>query len=234
MNTAVLIAASGAAAAAREADERLLEKLLSQDAVSESRAVLLAPENSAEARALVRLLERGVLREAGGGRYWIDPLAPRVGGGLKRRRAAVLLAASVLVFAGFLFLLAGRDRHASAGPGVTLVHAAGYVAERGPEGWLLRPSAAAAPSRAPVQIEVALVAGDVPRKGRRVRIDDRRLRRSVETVAGGSSGAGRLLIWREAVGDDGFVEYRQLAYADGGEPAFELDRLIRGNVLAVR
>ena len=131
MSTVTIIAAS-AAAAQREAEDRLTGRLLAQNANAEDRAVPLSPDRAPEARALVRLLERGVVREAGDGRYWIDAAALR-GDGRKKAITSMALLAAVLVSLGaLLMVLASRERQDGAatawrsdplsGAGVALIH----------------------------------------------------------------------------------------------------------------
>jgi hypothetical protein len=124
----------------------------------------------------------------------------------------------------------GQTLPAVAGHGLRL-HA-GYTADPQPDGWLVRRAGESA-SRDPVQIEIFIRPGALPEEGDEVRLGERRLRRAVETVEGGSSGEGRLLTWREPLAAGVFAEYAQLRYADGGAPRFELDTLIRGGALAV-
>ena len=69
----------------------------------------LAPEDGTEARALVRLLDRGVVREAGAGRYWIDQGAMQAGSSRTQRVVLAAAAAAALLLAGILLLARARD-----------------------------------------------------------------------------------------------------------------------------
>jgi hypothetical protein len=176
-----MIAAS-AAAAAREAEERLAGKLLSLNAVSLERAVVFAPEDADEARALVRLLDRGVAHGAGEGRYWLDQAAMNAGFGGRRGLALALLVASALVLVAVgLVLLArdGRETRWRVDPlsprGIALIHSGG----RGVE-WEIRCRAAPA--------DLMIVTTARPRRATAIelRIDDQSAPLRVEAEDGGA------------------------------------------------
>jgi hypothetical protein len=119
MSTAAIIAAN-AAAAARQAEDRVTNHLLGRNAVSPERATLYAPDGAPEARALVSLLDRGAVREAGEGRYWLDRDAlnnPLRG---QKRLLLVSVIAALLVLMGALLLLLARDRRDDEGRGWTV------------------------------------------------------------------------------------------------------------------
>ena len=109
MGTGVIIAAN-VAARQREAEERLTGKLLARDAVSAERATVVAPEGAEEARALVRLLDGGVVREAGGGRFWIDRSAIESGFGGNAKVALLTVALALLVVMAVLVLVLTREQ----------------------------------------------------------------------------------------------------------------------------
>ena len=67
--TGALIAAG---AAARKAQERILERLRAVDATHPSRAVALDGVAGIQARMLARYVEAGVVRQAGEHRYFVD------------------------------------------------------------------------------------------------------------------------------------------------------------------
>ena len=114
--------------------------------------------------------------------------------------------------------------------GHRLIRPSAYLTEAAPRGWTIR--APGAPNRRePVEIEVELRPGSAPAGGAHVAVAGRRLTRTLHRVEGGSGGEGRLLVYREPLGA-WFAEYRQLRQADGVEPRFELDGLIRSGALA--
>lgn len=115
--------------------------------------------------------------------------------------------------------------------GARLWLARGYQSTPTARGWTVSRAESAA-TRDPVRIDVVLTGEAAP--GAPERVGDRRLERSVENLGPAGSGGDELqLTWSEAPGAFG-VSYRQVRQQDGlGEPAFELDALIRGNGLYV-
>ncbi|CAM3940033.1 Tsi3 family protein [Corallococcus exiguus] len=107
-----------------------------------------------------------------------------------------------------------------------------YKAETREHGWLITPASGAHATRDPIQLTVDIVAGPAPDDGSTERVGSRRLRRSVETSEGGSSGEAVTLTYVEALGPS-YVRYRQGRFADGLAPSFELDELIRRQGLSV-
>ncbi|NOJ95486.1 hypothetical protein HMI51_21430 [Corallococcus coralloides] len=107
-----------------------------------------------------------------------------------------------------------------------------YKATTREHGWLVIPASGAHETREPIQIAVDIVAGPTPDDGVTERVGARRLRRSVETSEGGSSGEAVTLTYVEALGAS-YVRYRQVRFADGLAPHFELDELIRRQGLSV-
>ena len=118
MSTAAIIAAN-AAAAARAAEDRVTSHLLGHNAVSAERATVYAPDGAPEARALVSLLDRGAVRAAGEGRYWLDREALNSSFSGRKGLALVSVIAVLLVLAGALLLDRGRDPPDDAGRGWT-------------------------------------------------------------------------------------------------------------------
>ncbi|NNB96206.1 hypothetical protein HJC10_18955 [Corallococcus exiguus] len=110
--------------------------------------------------------------------------------------------------------------------------AAHYEAKTRDQGWLVTPSSGAQETREPIQIAVDIVAGPAPDDGATEHVGARRLRRLVETSGGGSSGEAVTLTYVEALGPD-YVRYRQVRFADGLAPRFELDELIRRQGISV-
>ncbi|RKI35454.1 hypothetical protein D7Y27_31730 [Corallococcus sp. AB004] len=108
-----------------------------------------------------------------------------------------------------------------------------YKAETREHGWLVTPASGARETRDPIQIAVDIVAGPAPDAGSTERVGARRLRRLVETSEGGSSGEAVTLTYVEALGPAASVRYRQMRFADGLAPSFELDELIRRQGLSV-
>ncbi|NRD66225.1 hypothetical protein HRD49_31160 [Corallococcus exiguus] len=117
--------------------------------------------------------------------------------------------------------------------GYELSLASHYEAKKRKHGWLVTPASGAHETREPIQIDVDIIAGQEPEDGSTGRVGTRRLRRSVETVEGGSSSEDVPLTYVEALGPAAYVRYRQVSFAYGLAPSFELDELIRRQGLSV-
>lgn len=243
MSTVTIIAAS-AAAAQREAEDRVTGRLLAQEAVSESRAVPLSPDRAPEARALVRLLERGVVREAGEGRYWLDAVALRGGVGKNKAVTSLLILAAMLVGLGVLLVvLSSQERREDAaaawrsdplsGAGVALIH----QGRRGVE-WEIRCRAA------PADLMVVTTARPRNEAAMDLRVDDRSFPLQVDPE---DAGAGVFAFgpvtpaFLGAVEDGGAIEVRygertrslgQLTPAQGGAFADGCRQLQQGRAPA--
>jgi hypothetical protein len=107
-----------------------------------------------------------------------------------------------------------------------------YDAEVRERGWTVTPVTGAKGTRDPIRIDVDVIAGPAPDEGTSVHVGNRRLRRSVETTEGGSSGEAVTLTYVEDSGPDS-IRYQQMHFADGMAPHFELDELIRRQALLV-
>ncbi|WP_404362408.1 Tsi3 family protein [Corallococcus coralloides] len=107
-----------------------------------------------------------------------------------------------------------------------------YEAKTRERGWVLTQASGAQETREPLQIAVDIIAGPAPDDGATVRVGERRLRRSVETSEGGSSGDAVTLTYVEVLEPDS-VRYQQVRFSDGPTPRFELDDLIRHQGLLV-
>jgi hypothetical protein len=77
------------------AERRLIQRLLAADAVRADSAHALDHLRAIEQRRLRRLISAGVVREAGGGRYYLDP--PALAARMASRRVRVMIAMFVVV-----------------------------------------------------------------------------------------------------------------------------------------
>ena len=95
--------ATGAAAAIARARRDVQHHFFSQDAVRPDRAVAFEPSRMIEQRQFDRMLDRGIIREAKPGCYWIDVVAYDVD--LTNRHHRVKIALLAVIFALLIVLL---------------------------------------------------------------------------------------------------------------------------------
>jgi ferric-dicitrate binding protein FerR (iron transport regulator) len=93
---ATSVGAAAAAAAAR-AQREMREHFEKQNAFDPEHAVAYEPTDRIHERQRDLLIGRGILRETGDGRYWIDREATRLDE--ERRRAAAILVVKIVVIA---------------------------------------------------------------------------------------------------------------------------------------
>jgi hypothetical protein len=86
-NTTAIVAAAAAAA-----QRRVIEQLRGKGATSHGGAAEFVPAQRGDERWLDRLLDRGVIVEAGAGRYWVNERTLRSRVSTKRVLAVVMLA----------------------------------------------------------------------------------------------------------------------------------------------
>ena len=79
------------------ARHRLIDRFVEADAVRPDAAIAYEPDRSLDRRALERLLDRGVIRAAGDGRYYLDLRAYHAFHAALLKRAGALTAASLAV-----------------------------------------------------------------------------------------------------------------------------------------
>lgn len=82
--------ASGAAAALARARRDIQHEFFSRDAVRADRAIAFDPSRHIQRRVFERWQRAGVIREEGGGRYWLDVIAYDID--QRRRYARIRLA----------------------------------------------------------------------------------------------------------------------------------------------
>jgi hypothetical protein len=100
--------ATGAAAAIARARRDVQHQFFSQDAVRPDRAITFDPSRMIEQRQFERMLDRGIIREAAPGRYWLDVVAYDVDLTDRHRRVKTALLAVIVVLIVVLLLpLAG-------------------------------------------------------------------------------------------------------------------------------
>lgn len=90
--------ATAAAAVIARARREIQHHFFSQDAVRPDRAIAFEPSRNVERRQFDRMQRRGIIHEAGPGRYWLDVVAYDID--LRRRHASVK--AALLVMIAFL------------------------------------------------------------------------------------------------------------------------------------
>ena len=95
--------ATGAAAAIARARRDVQHHFFSQDAVRPDRAVAFEPSRMIERRQFERMLDRGIIREAKPGSYWLDVVAYDVD--LTNRHLRVKIALLVVIVALLIVLL---------------------------------------------------------------------------------------------------------------------------------
>lgn len=83
--------ATAAAAIIAKARRRILDHLMGANAVSADAAVSFEPGTAVQARQLQRMLNAGVVRETGSGKYWVDIPVYRDWADARRRRILVLM-----------------------------------------------------------------------------------------------------------------------------------------------
>lgn len=92
------------AAAAMAADRRLVEQLQHRRAVSPESAQPVEARPGLERRRLAGLVRRGIVLEAGNGRFFLDQAAwAEYQAGMRRMLVWVLVLAAVILAAVFLF-----------------------------------------------------------------------------------------------------------------------------------
>ncbi|HEY8207791.1 MAG TPA: Tsi3 family protein [Myxococcaceae bacterium] len=118
--------------------------------------------------------------------------------------------------------------------GYALQLAPSYAAQVRGNGWTVAPASGGNNRREPVEISVDVITAPAPEAGRLENVGARRLRRTEETSAGGSSGEAVTVTYLEDLGPV-HIRYQQVRYVDGSAPRFELDELIRrGGLLVAR
>jgi|SRR5690242_20482934 hypothetical protein len=93
--------ATAAAALVARARREIQHHFFSNDAVRPDRAVPFEPENHIERRQFERMVGRGIIREEGPGKYWLDVVAYDVDLRARHRRVKVAL----LVVIGVLIIV---------------------------------------------------------------------------------------------------------------------------------
>jgi hypothetical protein len=89
--------ATGAAAAIAKARRDIQHHFFSHDAVRPDRAVAFEADRMIEERQFERMRSRGIIREAGHGRYWLDVVAYDID--LRQRHATVRTVLLVMILA---------------------------------------------------------------------------------------------------------------------------------------
>jgi len=97
--------ASAAAALIARARREIQHHFFEADAVRPDRAISFAPANGFERRMFDRYQQRGIVREASGGRYWMNVVAYDLDLRCRHRRIRNLLLAIILVL--IVAILAG-------------------------------------------------------------------------------------------------------------------------------
>src|SRR6188768_4331951 len=77
-----------------------------EHAVSAEEAVAYVPQRPIERREFARMQKRGVIRDAGGGKYWLDTAAYQADSD-RRRRILVPVVIVLVVVAAVALMLAG-------------------------------------------------------------------------------------------------------------------------------
>jgi hypothetical protein len=90
--------ATSAAAAMARARRDIQHHFFSHDAVRPDRAVDFEPERMIERRQFERMLDRGIIRQANDGRYWLDVVAYDVDLTARYQRVKIALLIVLLVF----------------------------------------------------------------------------------------------------------------------------------------
>ena len=97
--------ATGAAAVVARARREIQHQFFSQDAVRPDRAIRFEPSRHVETRQFERMQRRGIIHEAGAGRYWLDVVAYDID--LRHRHASVKAVLLIAIAVLALGLLAG-------------------------------------------------------------------------------------------------------------------------------
>lgn len=97
--------ATAAAALIARARREIQHHFFSNDAVRPDRAVPFEPANQIERRQFDRMVSRGVIREEGAGKYWLDVVAYDVD--LRARHRRVKIALLAVIAALIIVLLIG-------------------------------------------------------------------------------------------------------------------------------
>ncbi|NUQ16982.1 MAG: hypothetical protein HOP95_00780 [Sphingomonas sp.] len=96
--------ATGAAAAIARARRDVQHQFFSQDAVRPDRAIAFEPSRLIEQRQFERMLDRGIIREAAPGRYWLDVVAYDVDLTQRHQRVKIALLAIIVILLIVLLL----------------------------------------------------------------------------------------------------------------------------------
>ena len=91
--------ATAAAAAAARARRDIQHHFFMNDAVRSERAIAFEPSGMFQQRQFERMCARGIIREAGPGRYWLDVVAYDVDLTGRHRRLKVALAIALVAMA---------------------------------------------------------------------------------------------------------------------------------------
>ena len=97
--------ATAAAALIARARREIQHHFFSNDAVRPDRAVPFEPDNHIEVRQFERMVSRGIIREEGPGKYWLDVVAYDVD--LRARHQRVKIALLAVIAALIIVLLIG-------------------------------------------------------------------------------------------------------------------------------
>ena len=108
VNPAVNVALIAAAAKKETAAKALKAQLSDAGATSAARAIPLAPASDTERSMLTYALSRGTIREAGGGRYWLDKDRQAELRARARTVALVMTAGLLSALASLVAILASR------------------------------------------------------------------------------------------------------------------------------
>ena len=97
--------ATAAAALIARARREIQHHFFSNDAVRPDRAVSFEPDSGIERRQFERMVSRGIVHEAGSGKYWLDVVAYDVD--LRARHRRVKIALLVVIAMLVIVLLIG-------------------------------------------------------------------------------------------------------------------------------
>ena len=86
------------------ARRRIAAHFFVHHAVSAEEAVAFVPQSAIETRQFARMQAKGVVREAGAGRYWIDTAAYQAEIDARRRLLVPIVAALCIIAAGLVLL----------------------------------------------------------------------------------------------------------------------------------
>jgi len=99
--------ATGAAAAIARARRDVQHHFFSQDAVRPDRAVAFESSRTIEQRQFERMIDRGIIREAKPGAYWLDVVAYDVDLQQRYKRVRIALIVVLIIFAVWLAVGSG-------------------------------------------------------------------------------------------------------------------------------